>query len=71
MSISYGYFYGMKLLANGIKSVSMSINLFEIMQISFFAKVIFFLTLYCISDVSIKNNILRKVMNKANKAKRV
>jgi len=26
------------------------------MQISFFAKVILFLTLYCISDLSIKNN---------------
>ena len=26
------------------------------MQISFFAKVVLFLTLYCISDLSIKNN---------------
>ncbi len=33
------------------------------MQISFFAKVVLFLTLYCISDLSNKNNILRKVMN--------
>tara|TARA_Y100000589_G_C26650569_1_gene425842 strand:+ start:376 stop:504 length:129 start_codon:yes stop_codon:yes gene_type:complete len=39
------------------------------MQISFFAKIIFFLALYCISDLSIKNNILNKVIKKANKAK--
>ena len=42
-----------------------------IMQISFFAKVVLFLALYCISDLSIKNNILRKVVNKANRAKKV
>ena len=42
-----------------------------IMQISFFAKVVLLLTLYCISDLSIKNNILRKVINRANKAKKV
>ena len=42
-----------------------------IMQISFFAKVVLFLTLYCISDLSIKNNILRKVMNRANRAKKI
>ena len=42
-----------------------------IMQISFFAKVVLFLTLYCISDLSIKNNILRKVINKANRAKKI
>jgi len=42
-----------------------------IMQISFFAKVFLFLALYCISDLSIKNNILRKIINKANRAKRV
>ena len=42
-----------------------------IMQISFFAKVILFLALYCISDLSIKNNILKKVMNRANRAKKV
>ena len=42
-----------------------------IMQISFFAKLVLFLALYCISDISIKNNILRKVINKANRAKRV
>ena len=42
-----------------------------IMQISFFAKVVIFLTLYCISDLSIKNNILRKVINRANRAKKV
>ena len=39
------------------------------MQISFFAKLIFFLALYCISDLSIKNNILRKAIRKAKKAK--
>ena len=42
-----------------------------IMQISFFAKVVLFLTLYFISDLSIKNNILRKVMNRANRAKKI
>jgi len=42
-----------------------------IMQISFFAKVVLLLTLYCISDLSIKNNILRKVINRANRAKKV
>jgi len=42
-----------------------------IMQISFFAKVVLFLTLYCISELSIKNNILRKVMNRANRAKKI
>jgi len=41
------------------------------MQISFFVKVVLFLTFYCISDLSIKNNILRKVMNRANKAKKI
>ncbi len=41
------------------------------MQISIFAKVIFFLTLYAISDLSIKNNILKKTVRKASKAKRV
>ena len=41
------------------------------MQISFFAKVVLFLTLYAISDLSIKNNILRKVMNRANRAKKI
>ena len=41
------------------------------MQISFFAKVVLFLALYCISDLSIKNNILRKVMNRANRAKKI
>ncbi len=39
------------------------------MQISFFAKLFFFLALYCISDLSIKNNILRKAIKKANSAK--
>jgi hypothetical protein len=41
------------------------------MQTSFFAKLVLLLTLYCISDLSIKNNILRKVINRANKAKKV
>ena len=42
-----------------------------IMQISFFAKVVLFLALYFISDISIKNNIFRKVINRANRAKKV
>ena len=42
-----------------------------IMQISFFAKIVFILAIYCISDLSIKNNIIRKVINRANKAKKV
>ena len=41
------------------------------MRISLFAKLIFFLTLYCISDLAIKNNILRKVIRKANNAKKI
>ena len=41
------------------------------MQISFFAKVVLFLALYCISDISIKNNIFKKAMNRANRAKKV
>jgi len=41
------------------------------MRISLFAKLIFFLALYCISDLSIKNNILRKVIRKANNAKQI
>jgi len=41
------------------------------MQISFFAKIVLFLALCCISDLSIKNNILRKVMNRANRAKKI
>tara|TARA_B100000963_G_scaffold131164_1_gene114395 strand:- start:2331 stop:2459 length:129 start_codon:yes stop_codon:yes gene_type:complete len=41
------------------------------MQISFFAKLIFFLALCCISDQSIKNNNLRKAIKKANNAKSV
>ena len=42
-----------------------------IMQFSFFAKLVLFLTLYCISDLSIKNNILRKVIDRANRAKKI
>jgi len=41
------------------------------MQISFFAKVVLILTLYCISNLSIKNNILRKIMNRAYRAKKI
>ncbi len=33
------------------------------MKISFFAKLIFFLALYYISDLAIKNNIVRKAIN--------
>ena len=41
------------------------------MQISFFVKVVLFLALYCISEISIKKNILTKVINKAERAKKV
>tara|TARA_B100000242_G_scaffold210002_1_gene152682 strand:- start:760 stop:918 length:159 start_codon:yes stop_codon:yes gene_type:complete len=41
------------------------------MQISFFAKIVLFLALYCISDLSIKKNILRNVLTKASSAKKV
>ena len=41
------------------------------MKIPFFAKLIFFLALYCISDLAIKNNIIRKAIQKANKAKAI
>jgi len=41
------------------------------MQISSFLKLIFFLALFCISDLSIKNNILKKVIRKANNAKKI
>ena len=54
-----------------MKFAFMSANLNFIMQISFFAKVVLFLTIYCISDLSIKNNILRKVMNRASRAKKI
>ena len=54
-----------------MKFAYMSVEFFLIMQFSFFAKVVLFLTLYCISDLSIKNNILRKVMNRANRAKKI
>ena len=60
-----------KKLAVLMKFAFMSVELFFIMQISFFAKVVLFLTLCCISDLSIKNNILRKVMNRANRAKKI
>ena len=54
-----------------MKFAFMSVELFLLMQFSFFAKIVLFLTLYCISDLSIKNNILRKVMNRANRAKKI
>ena len=54
-----------------MKFAFMSVELFLLMQFSFLTKVVLFLTLYCISDLSIKNNILRKVMNKANRAKKI
>ena len=41
------------------------------MQISFFVKLVLFLALYFISDLSIKNNIMRKVMYRANRAKKI
>ena len=41
------------------------------MQISTFAKAIFILTLYAISDLSIKNHILRKAIRKADIAKKI
>ncbi len=44
---------------------------FLFMQISLFAKLIFFLALYCISDFSIKKNILRNVRRKAYSAKKI
>ena len=58
-------------LAVLMKFAFMSIELFFIMQISFFAKVVLFLTLYCISDLSIKNNLLRNVVNRAHRAKKI
>jgi len=58
-------------LAVLMKFAFMGVELSFFMQISFFAKVVLFLTLYCISDLSIKNNILRKVMNRAKRAKKI
>ena len=60
-----------KKLAVLMKFAFISVELFFFMQISFFAKVVLFLTLYYISDLSIKNNILRKVMNRAHRAKKI
>ena len=54
-----------------MKFAFMGVELSLFMQISFFAKVVLFLILYCISDLSIKNNLLRKVMNKAHRAKKI
>ena len=41
------------------------------MKISYFAKLIFFLTLFCISNLAIKKNILKKAVRKANRAKSI
>ena len=41
------------------------------MQISFFVKLVLFLSIYFISDLSIKNNIIRKLMRRANRAKKI
>ncbi len=41
------------------------------MQISTFVKAIFFLTLYAISDLSIKNHILKKAIRKAHSARKI
>jgi len=41
------------------------------MQIPILGKLILLFALYCISDLSIKKNILRKVMNRANRAKKI
>ena len=38
---------------------------------SHFCKSSYVLTIYFISDLSIKNNILRKVMNRAYRAKKI
>ena len=54
-----------------MKFAFISADLIFIMQISFIAKVVLFLTLCCISDLSMKNNILRKVINRANRAKKI
>ena len=54
-----------------MKFAFMSVELFLLCKSHFFAKVVLFLALYSISDISIKNNIFRKVMNRANRAKKV
>ena len=41
------------------------------MRISLFAKLILFLAIYSISNLSIKNNILRKAIIKAYRAKQI
>jgi len=41
------------------------------MRISLFTKLIFFVALCIISGYSVKNNLLKKSIKKANKAKRV
>ena len=41
------------------------------MQISILVKAIFFLTLYAIYDLQIKNHILKKAVHKANRARKV
>tara|TARA_Y100000589_G_scaffold332221_1_gene390462 strand:- start:926 stop:1072 length:147 start_codon:yes stop_codon:yes gene_type:complete len=39
------------------------------MHISFFAKLIFFLSIYCISDIAIKNKVMKNAIRKAQRAK--
>ena len=41
------------------------------MQIPILAKLILLLALYCISDLSIKRNILRKAVRRANRARSI
>ena len=63
--------FAFKLFALLMKFGFMRVSLFLLCKSHFFAKVFLFLALYCISDLSIKNNILRKIINRANRAKRV
>ena len=53
-----------KKLAVLMKFAFMSEELFLLCKYYFFAKVVLFLALYWISDLSIKNNILSKVINR-------
>ena len=41
------------------------------MHIPLFAKLFLFLLLYCISDLSIKNQVLKDSIRKANKASKI
>ena len=46
-------------------------NYFQIMQIPILGKLILLFALYCISDLSIKRNILRKAVRRANRARSI